>query len=202
MQTSPASQRAAGIGLGAVVLALLAALAIGLPKALGDTGLPSLPDKLPGGWVAGDTLTEDEVPAGAENVLAQLDQLDYIDQVYGEVYDTTPEFRVYTDATLQRYAAVTVYAGEGGAFGPGQGVFEGSTIGLAQDPVQVERRGETLCVLTYPAAPAGQPSTEANLPTSVNCQAPAGGNTVAVNVSGVDVDDAFGLVDDVVADIS
>lgn len=198
VQTSPAAQRAVGLGLGAVVLGLLVVLAVALPKAQGDTGTARLPDTLPGGWIATDALTTDDVPAESGIDEAALerqgDLREYAEEAYAEVYDDAPAFRTYTDETLQRFALVTVFAGESHAFLPGQPPVDAEAEGLARSGTELVREGDALCSVTYQMVAAGQ---DPGAPTSTSCQLPSGGRTVQLEAQGLSVEDAFTLLEDV-----
>lgn len=205
VQNSPAAQRAVGLGLGAVVLGLLIVLAVALPKAQGDTGSTGadLPATLPGGWTATDALQVDELPAeagiDAEAIERQADRREYAEQAYAEVYDDAPSFRTYTDDTLQKYALVTVFAGEAQAFAPGDPPVDPEAEGMARSTSELVREGDALCSVSYQAVAAGQ---DAGAPTSISCQLPTAGRTIQLQAQGISVEEAFALLDELATAIA
>jgi len=204
VQNTPAAQRTVGLLLGAVVLGLLVVLAVALPKAQGDTGgsgsssaAAELPATLPGGWTATDALDPADLPAEAgvdeTAIERQAERRAYAEQAYGEVYDEAPAFRTYTDDTLQKYALVTVFSGEGHAFAPGDPPVDAEAEGLARSTSELVREGDALCAVNYQPTAAGQ---DAGAPSSISCQLPTAGQTVQLQTQGVTVDEAFALLDD------
>ncbi|WP_244931274.1 hypothetical protein [Nocardioides sp. W7] len=200
MQNTPAVQRAVGLGLGAVVLGLLIVLAVALPKAQGETGstgAADLPATLPGGWTATDALKPDELPAeagiDAEAIERQAERRAFAEQAYAEVYDDAPSFRTYTDESLQKFALVTVFAGEAQAFAPGDPPVDAEAEGMARSTSELVRQDDALCSVSYQAVAAGQ---DAGAPTSISCQLPTAGQTIQVQAQGVTVEEAFALLDE------
>lgn len=202
VQTSPAAQRVVGLGLGAVVLALLVGLAVGLPKAEGDTAATVLPDTLPGGWTATDVLDVADVPAESgiteEAIQRQADRRAYAEARFAEAYDDAPSFRTYVDETLQKFVLVTVFVGEGQAFLPGEPPVDPEAEGLARSNTELVREGDALCSVSYQPVPAGQ---ETGDPAAVSCQQPVDGQTVQLQTQGVSLDDTFALLDDIATEI-
>ena len=200
VQKTPAAQRVVGLGLGAVVLGLLVVLAVGLPKAQGDTGgsgAAELPATLPGGWTATDELKVADVPADsgidAAAIKRQAERREYAEQAYAEVYDDAPSYRTYTDDTLQRFALVTVFAGESHAFAPGEPPVDPEAEGLARSTSELVEQDGALCAASYQAVAAGQDAGE---PTSISCQLATAGQTIQLQVQGASLDDTFALLDD------
>jgi hypothetical protein len=211
VQKTPAAQRVVGLTLGVVLLGLLVVLAVALPKAEGATDTEpaeaataaDLPDTLPGGWTATDALQVDELPAEAgvdeAAIQRQADSRAYAEQVYADVYDDVPAFRVYTDDTLQRYALVTVFVGESRAFLPGEPPIDPEAVGAANTNTELRREGDALCSVSNQVVAAGQQAGE---PTSVSCQQPVAGQTVQVETQGVTLDDTFAFLDEVATAVS
>lgn len=205
VQNTPAAQRVVGLGLGAVVLGLLIVLAVALPKAQGDAGTTpaELPATLPGGWTATDELDVADLPAEAgideEAIQRQADLRDYAEEVYAGVYDDAPSFRSYTDKTLQKYALVTVFAGESHAFLPDAPPIDAEVAGAERSGTDLVREGDALCSASYQLVQAGQDAGE---PTSVTCQLPTAGRTIQLEAQGVSVDDSFTLLDEIAAAIA
>lgn len=178
---------ASGVVLGAVALALVAVLAIFLPKANGSDGV-SLPATLPGGYSALDT--DRALPAGAnlpdDYLKQQADLVKSIQGDYDKAYDEPVTFRAYANAGLTTFAIVTVFSGEGGAFGP--------NFGTSQQ-IQFKRVGDVLCVVTY--AQDQQTGKLGTDPDTVTCQLPDRENTVQVATNGASVDATVKLTNDV-----
>lgn len=177
---------ATGVLLGAIVLALLLVLAVFLPKAEGSEAV-SLPDELPGGYSALDsdrTLPDDaQLP---ENYLASQGALiRSINSDYDDTYDEPVTFRAYADDDLTSFAIVTVFTGEGSAFGPNFGTSDG---------VRLSHSGDVVCYSTFAQTETGELSTD---PDTVTCQLPHLGHTVQTATSGVSVDDSVKLTEDV-----
>lgn len=199
---TPSVQRVLGIVLGVLLLGALVGLAVLLPKAQGETGLPGLADELPGGWTAIDVLDDHDPPEGvAEIAVRQREQLEYVEETYAEVYDEAPEVRAYTDETFQSYAVVTLFPTSGAAFAPPEGVVDGKALGMDRDPVDLVRRGDALCAAEYQPVAAGQGTEESHRPTSITCQQPGTSRTLQVHTQGVSVDDTFALLEGLAVDL-
>jgi hypothetical protein len=174
-----------GVVLGVVALALLVLLAVFLPKAEGSTTV-SLPDGLPGGLTAldSDRSYPQDVPDGfAEQQGAMIRSTV---GSYGDVYDEPVAFRIYADADVQVGVGVTVFAGDGGSFGPEFGISSGT---------EMSRQGDAVCQAVFQQDQMGGQS---DTPALVTCQLPDGaGHTVQVAAQGLDVDQTVDLAHDV-----
>jgi hypothetical protein len=205
VQKTPAAQRAVGLGLGVVVLALLVGLAVGLPKAEGasTSEVAELPTTLPGGWTATDAVDPADAPEGsgvdADAIEAQAEQVVYAEKAYAEVYDPAPHYRVYTDDSLQRFVLVTIFAGESSAFLPDSPPVDPQAIGAERSGTELVREGDALCSVSYQLVAAGEDAGE---PTAVTCQRPVDGQTLQVQAQGVTLDDTFAFLDELAAAVS
>ena len=192
----------AGILLGLLLLGLMAAFAIGLPKAHGDESSEesaerltlTLPDELPGGYVASDDLA-----AFADGDLA--DQADQIvaqekasrangDQVLPDVLDTAAVTRTYV-ANGTEAVFVQAFQSTGGAFAPNSLPDPESTGGQAG--TELVEVGDGACILTYGQAQAeGQPAPVA----FSQCQVTQGEVTVQIGSSAVEAKDLVAVAGD------
>ena len=193
--------RALGVVLGVVMLGLIVLLTVGLPRWTGG-GEAELPAELPGGWTATDALDPDDLPESAgeqaaEYVDRQVQQREYVEETYAEVYDEPPAFRTYTDESFQRFALVTVFEGGGGSFAPPQGVVDPEVVGLERAPIELVHRGDSLCAVDYQAVATGEGTEETEQPQSITCQRTSGERTVQLATQGVTVDDTFALLEDI-----
>jgi hypothetical protein len=197
--TSPRSQtRSPGLVVGAVAgavgLALLVVLAVLLPKAEGaESQAVQLPDELPGGFVALDVQRDLPQELGLPDNFAQVQgaQARTTMSDYEDAYGAPVAFRGYADQQLQTVAFVTVFAGDGEAFGPDFGTNEST---------RVERSGDAVCELSFQQSPTGQGA--ADEPTTVTCQVAGEGHTVQVATGGVSVEDTVKLADHVAEDVA
>lgn len=175
-----------GLALGVVALALLAVLAIFLPKANGSESV-SLPAKLTGGFSALDS--ERALPAGAnlpdDYLKQQAALVRSIQGDYDKVYDEPVTFRAYANSDLSAFAIVTVFTGSGGSFGPNFGTSE---------QIQLQRVGDSVCVVTYAQDQSGALGTD---PDTVTCQLPGHDHTVQVATNGTSLAATAKLAEDV-----
>ena len=182
-----------GVLLGAVALALVAAVAVLLPEATGDDEV-SLPDSLPGGWKAVDA------PGGADapDASAMEEATAYVDDVYADVYDEPVAFRAYADSDVATFVVVTVFTSDGGAFGPPNGVADPEALELERATTELVRRGDVVCVANYQPVAAGEDAgEESEGPIGVSCQLPTDGHTIQLATNGLDLDETVQLVHDV-----
>lgn len=194
-----------GLALGAAGLAAVAAFAVLLPEAQGEDSASSassgaaveLPDTLPGEWTAVDlaSAADGADGAGAEQLASRKAAVDYVNDVYADVYDEPVAFRVYSDQELAQFVIVTVFSGEGGAFGPPNGLADPEAQQLARASTELVRVDDAVCVANYEPVPAGQDAEGA--PLAVTCQLPADGHTVQVATNEQSVDDTVALAHDV-----
>ena len=179
----------------------MAAFAIFLPEGEGDAGeAVALPDALAGGWTAVDLPSAaDDADTDGQQLESRRAAVDYVNEVYADVYDEPVAFRVYSDEELAKFAIVTVYTGDGGAFGPPNGLADPESQQLARASTELVRADDAVCVANYQPVPEGQDASAA--PLSVTCQLPAEGHTIQVATNELSVDDTAALAHDVEAEL-
>ncbi|WP_028643392.1 hypothetical protein [Nocardioides sp. URHA0020] len=190
-----------GILLGLVVLGLMAAFAIGLPKANGgeasETAVQeldlTLPDKLPGGYVASDdpaAFEGGQLAAQAADIVKQEKAaLVYGNKVLPDVLGTAATTRTYV-ANGTEAVFVQAFQSTGGAFAPNSIPDPASTGGQAG--TELVKVGAGACILSYGQAQAqGQPAPVA----FSQCQVTHGGATVQVGSSAVAAKDLVVVAD-------
>ncbi len=209
MSTPTASSRTSalvGIAAGLVLLGLVAAFAIGLPKASGadESTEPapvelSLPDTLPGGYAAADdpaSFADGELAAQAEAIAKQqADATAYGNAVLPDVLGTPAVTRSYVvDGTNAVF--VQVFQSTGGAFSPDS--LTDPTTSDGAGGTTMEKVGDGVCALTY-----GQ-STDGSLgdPTSSRCQVTHGDLTVQLSSSGVAAEDLVSVGDGILDNLA
>ena len=188
-----------GLLLGLVVLGLFAAFAIGLPKAEGDEGATggtvdiSLPDSLPGGFVAADDA--DSFKGG--QLAAQADQIAkqekantaYGNKVLPEVLGTSAVTRSYVkDGTNAVY--VQAFQSEGGAFAPNNIPDPSQAAGAPA--TQMKGVGDGVCILSYGQ---GAPGSDPTQPVFTQCQVTHDQLTVQIAAAAVTADDLVKAAD-------
>jgi hypothetical protein len=192
----------AAILLGLLLLGLMAAFAIGLPKAQGDEAgheaaeelTLTLPDSLPGGYVASD-----DPKAFADGQLAdQADEIakqeqanrEYGNTVLPEALGTAAETRTYV-ANGTEAVFVQAFQSEGGAFAPNSIPDPENTGGQAG--TEMAAVGDGACILTY-----GQAQAEGQAPPVAfsQCQVSQGEVTVQIGSSAVAAEDLVSVADD------
>lgn len=172
-----------GLLVGLVLLGALVAFAVALPRAQ-ETAL-SLPDRLPGGWVAADDLEGDD-----ERLAGVGEAVDGANGLLDEVYDHDTVVRSYVDEDVTRFVTVILFEAEGGAFVP-QGL-----PGPDRTDQRLSRDGDAVCI-EY-VDPAGDPSGP---PRFTSCQAGSGGVTAQVGGPGLAVEDVAELARTVVDEL-
>jgi hypothetical protein len=193
-----------GILLGLLTLGLMAAFAIGLPKAQGDEAgeesaqelTLTLPDTLPGGYVASDdpaAFADGELAAQADDIAKQEEAgRKYGDKVLPDVLDTPAVTRTYVaDGTGAVF--VQAFQSRGGAFAPNSIPDPASTGGQAgTEMVEV---GAGACILSHGAAQA-----EGQAPPIAfsQCQVTRGEVTVQIGSSAVGAKDLVKAADDLI----
>lgn len=205
MSTPTASGRSStwiGILLGLVILGLVAAFAIGLPKALGDESDEAsaaeltlvLPDTLPGGYVASDdpaAFADGELAEQADEIAKQEQtNADYGNAALPEALDTAAVTRTYVAEATQA-VFVQAFQSAGGAFAPNSIPDPDNTGGQAT--TEMVRVGDGACILSYGQQEAtGQPAT----PAFSQCQVSDGEVTVQIGSSAVAAEELVGVADD------
>jgi hypothetical protein len=187
--------------LGLLLLGLVAAFAIGLPKAQGDevdaetlTLTLTLPGTLPGGYVASDdpdAFKDGQLADQADEIAKQEKaNREYGNTVLPDALGTAAETRTYvvngTEAVF-----VQAFQSEGGAFAPNSVPDPANTGGQAA--TEVKAVGDGACILTY-----GQAQAEGQAPpvAFTQCQVSQGEVTVQIGSSAVAADDLVGVADD------
>jgi hypothetical protein len=191
-----------GIAVGVVLLGLVAAFAIALPKAADadDADSPaldlSLPDTLPGGYTAADdpdSFQGGQLASQAESIAGQqAANSTYGNKVLPDVLGRSAVTRTYVlDGTKAVF--VQAFESEGGAFAPNS-IPDPANGSPATVMKQV---GDGACILSYGQPVQGQAATE---PAFSQCQVTRDRVTVQIGASGIDaadlVDVAGGLADD------
>jgi len=195
-----------GIAVGLVLLGLVAAFAIGLPKASGAddaSAAPAvdltLPDTLPGGYAAAD-----DPAAFADGDLAQqADQIAqqqaantaYGDKVLNDVLGAPAATRSYVvDGTNAVF--VQVFQSAGGAFSPSSLTDPASTNGGGG--LTMAKVGDGICILTYGQSQDGTPGD----PSSSQCQVTHDQLTVQIQSAGVSAEELVHVADGLLDDLS
>lgn len=198
MTTSTTSNRTAnwvGVAVGIVLLGLVAAFAIGLPKAAdADETEPeielSLPDTLPGGYAAADlpeSFAEGELAQQAEQIAEQqATSTEYGNEVLPDALGHPAVTRSYVvDQTKAVF--VQVFQAEGGALAPTSLTDPTTTDGAGG--VTMANVDGAACLLTY-----GQSQGEGiGEPTSSQCQLTRDGLTAQVQADQVAAEDLVEL---------
>lgn len=170
-----------GIAVGAVLLGLMAAFAIGLPKAVGESDpepvVLSLPDSLPGGFAAADlaeSFADGELAEQAEAIAEQqAASTEYGNEVLPDALGHPAVTRSYV-VDGSKAVFVQVFAADGGALAPSSLTDPASTDGAGG--VTMERIDGAACIVTY-----GQSEGEGlGDPMSSQCQLSRDGLTVQV----------------------
>lgn len=201
--STPDNRSAAWIGLliGVVLLGLIVAFAVGLPQSTGtessDVDL-SLPDKLPGGYVAADlpeAFEGGQYADQAEDIAGQEKaNRAYGDRVLPDVLGTSAATRTYVVDGSQA-VFVQAFQSDGGAFAPNS-VPDPDTSG-GRPATEVKQVGDGVCILSYGQQVPGQP---AQAPAFSQCQVTQEHLTVQIGATAVAagdlVDVADGLLDD------
>lgn len=206
MSTPTSSSRTStwvGILLGLVILGLMAAFAIGLPKAHGedDGGALdlTLPDSLPGGYIASDNpeaFAGGQLEAQADTIVKQEKaNAAYGNRVLPDVLGRSAVTRTYVaDGTQAIF--VQAFQSEGGAFAPNS--LPDPDAAGGQPATELVNVGDGVCIITYGQAASGQ-SPE---PAFNQCQVTSGEVTVQIASSAVEAKDLVDLADQVLADES
>jgi len=191
------------IALGVVLLGLVAAFAIGLPKASSASDQQAvdltLPDKLPGGYAAADDAASFKGGQLAQQADAiakqQAASTAYGNKVLPDVLGTAATTRSYVvDGTKAVF--VQAFQSAGGAFAPTT-LVDPKTSGSGGTTMQ--KVGDGACILTYaPAQGGAQPSSA---PADSQCQVSGDQVTVQVQSSEVPAADLVKVADALLADL-
>jgi hypothetical protein len=196
-----------GIALGVVLLGLVAAFAIALPKAAdadaGDAAVEAapgpltLPDTLPGGYTAADlpeAFTGDYADRADEIAKAQQAILDHGNKVLADVLGEPAVTRTYASADLHA-VFVQGFRAAGGAFAPDSLPDPASAQGQAVP--ELLSVGDGVCIVTRQASQAGAPLDPTSPPADAQCQVSEGQLTVQIGAQGLQPEDMIGLADHV-----
>jgi hypothetical protein len=211
--STPTSRRTSsgpwiGIALGVVILGLVAAFAIGLPKATGDEGgetaqsstAPiSLPAKLPGGYISSDDPTAfagGQLATQAHQIATQEEaSRKYGNRVLPRVLGVPAATRTYVAQGTQA-VFVQAFRAQGGAFAPNS-IPDPATSG-GQASTEMKRVGAGVCILSYSQSAQGQAPTLA----FTQCQVSKQGLTVQIGSSSVADKTLVGAADALIGDLA
>lgn len=201
--TSSRTSAVVGIVLGLLVLGLMAAFAIGLPKAHGEEEVEVrelvLPDTLPGGYVASDdpaAFADGQLAEQADSIAAgERASRDHGNEVLPEVLGTPAATRTYVAEETQA-VFVQVFQSEGGAFAPNSLPEPAEDGSVSTDMSKV---GDGVCILTY-GQPAGDGSAPA--PAFSQCQVTRGGLTVQIGSAAIDAEELVDVAGELLDDLN
>jgi hypothetical protein len=194
---------------GLVLLGLVAAFAIGLPKATGDEGSGAastpdhitMPDSIPGGYQAADVAASfagGQLAGQAKQIAAQQQaSTDYANKVLPQVLGAPAASRSYVlDGTKAVF--VQAFAAAGGAFAPSSLSDPATTNGGGGRTMKAV--GDGVCILTYGQAQAGAPAP-AN-PGDSQCQVSRDGLTVQIEAGDMDPAELVKAADALLTDLA
>ncbi|MFT4288944.1 hypothetical protein [Nocardioides sp.] len=196
-----------GVVLGVVVLALFAAIGIGLPKAVGDSdGHGSsepivLPDTLPGGYTATDleeawaSAPADQAEQASAYARNEAVARTYADKVLAET-GVVAATRSYISEDLSSPVIVQAFRADGGAFSPLQ-IIDASTAEAGDSVDSLVTSHGVTCIQAGTADGAG--GVQASY---FECQKSADGFTIQVTSASTTIEDAVDLVESVWAEIA
>lgn len=178
-----------------VALAVVSAFAIGLPELVGEeeTVELSLPDTLPGGYVASD----DPAAFAGGDFAEQADEIarqerstsDYGNHVLPEVLGHAAATRTYV-LDGSKAVFVQVFAAEGGAFAPNSLPDPDDVEGAPA--TEITAVGDGVCILSYGQGSTGE---EPEAPVFSQCQVTRDGITAQIAASEVDAEDLVETAD-------
>lgn len=191
-----------GILVGLVLLGLVAAFAIGLPKAAGDEAADvelTLPDTLPGGYAAADdadSFADGELADQAEAIAKQeAASTAYGNKVLPDVLGAPAATRSYVvDGSTAVF--VQVFQSEGGAFSPASMTDPSTTDGAGG--TTMEQVGDGACILTYGQSTDGGTGD----PAQSQCQVTQDGLTVQIQSNGVEAAELVKVADGILDDLA
>ena len=204
--TSPSrNSTVVGIAVGVVLLGLMAAFAVGLPKTTdaddgGESAIAlSLPDTLPGGYAAADDPTSFDGGQLAEQADAiaqqQQDSTAYGNKVLPDVLSTSAVTRSYV-VEETKAVFVQVIQAPGGAFAPS--VLTDPAASKGAGGTTMKAVGDGVCILTYGQSQAGEGPGD---PVSSECQVSRDELTAQVQSSQVAAEALVDLADEVLSGI-
>jgi hypothetical protein len=203
-RTSRHASTIVGVAVGILLLGLMAAFAIGLPKsadtseteeAAPDVEL-TLPDTLPGGYAAADlpeSFADGELAEQAETIAEQqAESADYGNEVLPDVLGHPAVTRSYV-LDGSKAVFVQVFAAEGGALAPNSLTDPEGTGGAGG--LTMENVDGAACILGYGQSQDGSLGD----PTSTQCQLSEDGLTVQVQSNQVVAEDLVALSREILA---
>jgi hypothetical protein len=201
--TSSRTSTVVGIVLGLVILGLMAAFAIGLPKAHGEErDQPrelSLPDTLPGGYVASDdpaAFKDGQLAEQADTIAAQQRaDADHGNKVLPDVLGAPAATRTYVAEDTQA-VFVQVFESEGGAFAPNSLPAPGQDG--SQPAIEMTTVGGGVCIITNGQSQTGEPAD----PAFSQCQVSRGGLTVQIGSAAIAAEDLVKVAGDLLDDLN
>ena len=202
-RTSSRTSTWVGIAVGLILLGLVAAFAIGLPKAADEESDPqpaplALPAELPGGYAAADVAASfegtDLESQGDAIAKSQTEVTTYSNKVLPDVLGRPAVARTYVAPDGQTPVYVEAFRAEGGALAPQTLLNPNASTAGGSTMTQI---GDAACVLFYGQSQTGAAATD---PSAVQCQISQDGTTVQIQGSGIDAQDlveaADGLLDE------
>ena len=196
-----------GLALGVVLLGLVAAFAIALPKAAdadegaeepaASTGPLTLPDTLPGGFTAADlpeAFTGDYAARADEISKTQEAAREHGDQVLADVLGAPAVTRTYASEDLHA-VFVQGFRAAGGAFAPDS--LPDPATAQGQPVPELVAVGDGACIVTRQAAQAGAAVDPTAPPTYAQCQVSEGELTVQVGAQNLEAEDMVDIADHV-----
>ena len=194
---------------GLVLLGLVAAFAIGLPKATGDEGTGSssstpdhiaMPDSLPGGYRAADdadSFAGGQLESQAKQIAAQQQEATaYANKVLPKALGAPAASRSYVlDGTQAVF--VQVFTSDGGAFAPSSLSDPAASNGGGGRTM--EAVGDGVCILTYGQSQNGAAATS---PSDSQCQVSKNGLTAQIEAGTVAPEDLVKAADALLSKIS
>lgn len=186
---------------GLVLLGLVAAFAIGLPKATGDEGATgstpdhiTMPDSIPGGFKAADdadSFAGGQLAGQAKQIAAQQQAATaYANKVLPKALGAPAASRSYVLQGTQA-VFVQVFTSDGGAFAPSSLSDPAASNGGGGRTM--EAIGDGVCILTYGQSQSGgaAPTT----PSDSQCQVSKGGLTAQIEAGTVAPEDLVKAAD-------
>lgn len=189
-----------GLLVGLVLLAVIVAFAVLLPRA-GETSSGALPDTLPGGLTATDVVDETlGDPAEAQEfATVQADLVASAEVRLQELYDVPAHVRTYRDPERGVQVTVLVVEQAAGPFVPDGPPVDPSLLGYARNLTDLVTVGDGTCSLIWqqPVA-AGEPITVPD-PQAVKCQVGGAESTYQLIGVGITAEEAVEILDGLAA---
>lgn len=178
-----------------MTLGVVSAFAIGLPEVVGEEQAAelSLPDTLPGGYVAADdpeAFADGDFAEQADEIAGQEQSTsDYGNKVLPEVLGHAAATRTYVlDGSTAVF--VQVFAAAGGAFAPNSLPDPNDAEGVPA--TEFAAVGDGVCILSYGQGSTGEEPEE---PVFSQCQVTRDGITAQIAASEVDAEDLVETAD-------